>query len=96
MFPNLACHFDKRSGDLLIPDLAARVTLMDKDNQVIARYGVGPDDYRKRRVMNRENFTPGKLGPTTSLRKAWGSPRSRQSRHVIPRRYRCSGPLTVP
>ena len=55
------CHFDKRGGDLLIPDLAARVTLMDEDNQVIAHYGEGPDDYRGRRTMSRENFMPGRF-----------------------------------
>ena len=58
---NLPCHFDIRGGDLLIPDLAARVTLMDRKNQVIAHYGEGPDDYRKRRTMSRENFMPGKF-----------------------------------
>ena len=58
---NLPCHFDKRGGDLLIPDLAARVTLMDKDNNVIAHYGEGPDDYRERRRKSRENFMPGKF-----------------------------------
>ena len=58
---DLPCHFDKRGDDLLIPDLAARVTLMDRDNQVIAHYGEGPDDYRKRRVVSRDNFMPGKF-----------------------------------
>jgi len=32
-------HFDIRGTDLLVPDLHARVTIMDKDNQVITHLG---------------------------------------------------------
>lgn len=59
---DLPCHFDIfKDGTLLIPDLARRVTLMDKDNQVIAHLGEGLDDWRERRKMEREHFQPGKF-----------------------------------
>ena len=32
-------HFDIRGTDLLVPDLHARVTIMDKDNQIITHLG---------------------------------------------------------
>ena len=56
------CHFDERDGVLLIPDLAARVTLMDCDNRVIAHLGADPTgDYEERRKKSREQFIPGKF-----------------------------------
>ena len=59
---DLPCHFDfGADGVLLIPDLAARVTLMDRDNQVIAHLGEGLPDYRERRLLHREHFLPGKF-----------------------------------
>jgi len=59
----MPCHFNFfRNGDVVIPDLGARVTLMDKDNQVIAQLG---DDsaskWRETRKMSRDHFTPGKF-----------------------------------
>ncbi len=57
----LPCHFDERSGDLLVPDLAARVTIMDKDNKVIVHLGEGGDDWKDLRTKPRENFIPGKF-----------------------------------
>jgi hypothetical protein len=36
------CHFDMRNGDLLIPDLHGRVTIFDKDNQLITHLGDNP------------------------------------------------------
>jgi hypothetical protein len=45
---------------LLIPDLAARVTLLDKNN-FLAHLGVGADDYRQRRTLSREHFPPGRF-----------------------------------
>jgi len=35
-------HFDIRGTDLLVPDLHARVTIMDKDNRVIVHLGYEP------------------------------------------------------
>ncbi len=37
------CHFDQREGDLLVPDLKGRVTLLDKDNRLIVHLGDNPD-----------------------------------------------------
>ncbi len=57
------CHFDQfKNGDLLIPDLEARVTLLDKDNKVILH--LGEDDSGKERELRkqpREKFIPGKF-----------------------------------
>lgn len=39
LFP---CHFDQRGDDLLIPDLFGRVTIFDKNNNLIAHIGVTP------------------------------------------------------
>jgi sugar lactone lactonase YvrE len=57
------CHFDQfKNGDLLIPDLEARVTLLDKDNKVILH--LGEDDSGKERELRkqpREKFISGKF-----------------------------------
>ena len=60
---NLPCNFDFfRNGDVLVPDLGARVTLLDKNNQVIIHLG---DDsaskWRDTRKLSRDHFTPGKF-----------------------------------
>jgi hypothetical protein len=57
------CHFHYfKNGDMVVPDLGARVTVMDKHNQVIEHLG---DDsaskYRETRAMSRDHFTPGKF-----------------------------------
>lgn len=36
------CHFDEREGDLLIPDLHGRVTIFDKNNNLITHIGDNP------------------------------------------------------
>jgi hypothetical protein len=36
-------HFDIRGTELLVPDLHARVTILDKDNQVITHLGYDPE-----------------------------------------------------
>ena len=59
----MPCHFNYfKNGDVVIPDLGARVTLLDKNNQVIAHLG---DDsaskWRETREMSRDQFTPGKF-----------------------------------
>ena len=58
---NLPCHFDVFGKELLIPDLAARVTLMDENNQVIVHLGTGPGDWKERRLLSREHFAPGQF-----------------------------------
>lgn len=60
---SLPCHFDiYKNGDLLIPDLGARVTLMNKQNQLIAHLGDdSATDWRKTRTLPRTAFQPGKF-----------------------------------
>lgn len=59
---DLPCHFDLfPDGTLLIPDLAARVTLFDKDNKLLTHLGQGGPDYRDRRLKSREHFLPGQF-----------------------------------
>ena len=58
---NLPCHFSIRNGKMLIPDLAARITLFDEKNQLIAHLGEGPENWRALRVKTRDNFPPGKF-----------------------------------
>jgi len=57
------CNFDIRpNGDMVVPDLFARVTLLDKNNRVIVQLGDdSTSDYRKTRSMTRDAFTPGKF-----------------------------------
>ncbi|MBI5086372.1 MAG: hypothetical protein HZB13_17475 [Acidobacteria bacterium] len=58
----LPCHFDQRKGLLLVPDLEARVTLMDKDNRVLAHLGDDESNtWGKLRKEPREKFIPGKF-----------------------------------
>jgi hypothetical protein len=59
----MPCHFNYfKNGDTVIPDLGAKVTLMDKNNQVIEHLG---DDsaskWRETRKMTRDHFTAGKF-----------------------------------
>lgn len=58
---NMPCHFDEHRGVLLVPDLAARVTLLDRDNKVILHLGQGGDDWKDLRKLPRESFIPGKF-----------------------------------
>lgn len=37
------CHFDQRGCDLLIPDLLGRVTIFDKNNQLVCHLGETPN-----------------------------------------------------
>lgn len=59
---NLPCHFGERKGELVIPDLGARVTLLDRNNQVITHLGDdSSSDWKDTRKLSREAFTPGKF-----------------------------------
>lgn len=60
---NMPCHFDHwKNGDMVVPDLDARVTLMDRDNRVIEHLGDDSgSDWRKTRTMTRDKFTSGKF-----------------------------------
>ncbi len=60
---NLPCYFSfYKNGDTVVPDLGARVTLLDKQNQVIEHLG---DDSQTKwgetRKLTRDRFTPGKF-----------------------------------
>ncbi len=60
---NMPCHFNFfKNGDAVIPDLGARVTLLDKHNRVIAHLGDDSDSkWRDTRKLSRDRFTPGKF-----------------------------------
>ncbi len=56
------CHFSERKGIFVIPDLDARVTLLDKENKVILHLGADdPIEARARRSKPREEFIAGKF-----------------------------------
>lgn len=56
------CHFQERKGMLLIPDLDARVTLLDKKNNLIAHLGEDTSGkHYEIRKLSRDAFTPGKF-----------------------------------
>jgi len=60
---NLPCHFNYfKNGDTVVPDLGAKVTLLDRDNHVIEHLGDdSASEWRKTRTKAREAFTPGKF-----------------------------------
>lgn len=60
---NLPCHFDEHNGDVVVPDLGARVTLLDRHNQVIEHLGddSAAANWRQVRTMTRDHFQPGKF-----------------------------------
>ena len=56
------CHFSERHGVLVVPDLFARVTLIDRANRVVAQLGdAGVDSWKPIRGGPRENFPIGKF-----------------------------------
>jgi hypothetical protein len=61
----LPCHFDEYKGDVVIPDLQGKVTLMDRDNKVIEHLGdygaKSLNDLSDLRKQTRDHFTPGKF-----------------------------------
>ncbi len=59
---NLPCHFHERKGVILIPDLAARITLLGPDNRVIAHLGEDTSGtWQDLRKKPRTDFVPGKF-----------------------------------
>jgi len=58
----LPCHFDARKDMLLVPDLEARVTLMDRNNHVLAQLGDDESNtWGQLRKEPRDKFVPGKF-----------------------------------
>jgi hypothetical protein len=53
------CHFHTRGGDMVVPDLDARVTLLDTNNKLITHLGDGGD--YKLRAQPRDKFIAGKF-----------------------------------
>jgi hypothetical protein len=60
---SLPCHFSERKGVMLTPELDARVSLLDKNNQVVARLGDDQqaNDWRYVRKQAREQFRSGRF-----------------------------------
>ncbi len=60
---NMPCHFGfAKNGDMVVPDLAARVTIMDRENNVITHLGDdSASEWRKTRTLERNHFIPGKF-----------------------------------
>jgi hypothetical protein len=60
---NAPCHFNiYKNGDMVVPDLFARVTIMDRENQIIENLGDdSASDYMATRKLTRENFKSGKF-----------------------------------
>jgi hypothetical protein len=59
----LPCHFDERNGTVVIPDLHGRVTLMDRDNQIVQHLGDSnaPMWNNPLRTQPRDAFIPGQF-----------------------------------
>ena len=60
---NAPCHFNIfPNGDMVVPDLFARVTLMDRENRIIEHLGDdSSSDYMATRKLSRDHFQPGKF-----------------------------------
>lgn len=61
---NLPCHFGfYNNGDAVVPDLGARVTLLDRDNRVITQLGddSAANTWKDLRKEPRDHFIPGKF-----------------------------------
>jgi hypothetical protein len=59
---NHPCHFSEHHGMMVVPDLWARVTLLDRDNQVLGHLGDnGQDSWKDVRTGPRESFPLGKF-----------------------------------
>jgi hypothetical protein len=59
----LPCHFDERQGMVVVPDLHGRVTLLDRDNAIVANLGDSnsPDWNNPLRTKPRDQFIPGQF-----------------------------------
>jgi hypothetical protein len=61
---NLPCYFDfSHSGETVVPDLGARVTLLDRNNKVIQHLGddLAAHSWETVRKLDRSAFQPGKF-----------------------------------
>jgi hypothetical protein len=55
------CHFHEHKGMIVVPDLASRVSLIDKDNKVVAHLGEGLVGNPPRTTDDRSKFVPGQF-----------------------------------
>jgi hypothetical protein len=55
------CHFHEHKGMIVVPDLAARVTILDTDNKVVAHLGEGLVGNPPRTTDDRSKFVPGQF-----------------------------------
>ena len=60
---NAPCHFNiYKNGEVVVPDLFARVTLLDAESKIIIHLGDDSDsNFRETRKMSRDRFKPGKF-----------------------------------
>ena len=59
---HLPCHFHEQNGNVVIPDLQGRVTLIDRNNQVIQHMGEAPaSNTSLRSSKTRDVFKPGEF-----------------------------------
>ena len=59
----LPCHFDEHAGEVVVPDLHGRVTVLGRDNQVLAHLGDSnaPKWANPLRTASRDQFIPGQF-----------------------------------
>ncbi|PYR91946.1 MAG: hypothetical protein DMF84_15295 [Acidobacteria bacterium] len=59
----LPCHFDERQGMVVVPDLHGRVTLLDRNNAIVAHLGDSnaPTWNNPLRTKPRDQFIPGQF-----------------------------------
>jgi sugar lactone lactonase YvrE len=57
------CYFGfYKNGDVVVPDLFAKVTVLNKDNKIVADLGDDSESkYMATRKLTRDHFTPGKF-----------------------------------
>ena len=55
------CHFHEHKGMIVVPDLAARVSLLDKDNKVVAHLCEGVSGNPPRTTEDRKSFVAGQF-----------------------------------
>lgn len=54
------CQFSERNGDLLIPDLKGRITIFDKDNNLVEHLGDNPNEkQRANHGVKKDDLKPG-------------------------------------
>ena len=55
------CHFHVNGQLMVVPELEARVSILDAKNAIIAHFGQGPDNFREVRLLERSAFVPGQF-----------------------------------